>query len=145
MINVSPFKVEGVGDGVIRELSADGRLVIFVIRDDNPTTVRTWVRGVVDFFNDDSADKPRLVLYDLHRTEGASFHSYLSEALKTLYKFRPELERHVAVMLPNVATVEAARLAIRLSQLELGSPYPLTWEFFTKRPLAMRWLMSQAD
>ncbi len=82
-----------------------------------------------------------MLLHDLRKSGLLAFDAHMQAKFNELYRFRPKLERSVAVVLPpDVLTELIARLAMKLRELNSPLDYPVHWAVFTKPEAALKWL-----
>lgn len=141
IILAHPLSIEYVASGVIREWSADRRLCIFNVHNGYQETINAWVkdaRTVIERWEDSI---PCLMLHDFQRALG--FNKYFRECFESLFTFRPELKRHVAVITPDDPAADVIRSVIDTRQASVDKDYCVHWEVFTARKQALSWLLYQ--
>ena len=72
-----------------------------------------------------------------------AFDAHMHEDFQELYRFRPDLKRYVAVVLPLDSSTEIAHLDVLVRELKTKPGYPVHWEVFTDRRSAMDWLLAR--
>jgi hypothetical protein len=144
MSEVNSFIVEHVSPSVIKERSSSGDMVIFEIEDSGRQTLADWASAVEDELQRWPSGYPCLFLHDLHRSGILAFGTDMQADFERLFHLRPELKRYAAVVMPPNDSVDIARLDCMLRKLKEAHNYPVTWEIFTKRKQALRWLYMQA-
>ena len=141
MMLSSVFVVEEAAPGVTREYSADGHIVIFGVHDGSTQTIARWADQVKATLLRWPADQPCFLLHDLHRSSFHAFDSFMRTKFDELFVLRPQMERWVAVILPEGDGARFARINTRVRELLVASSYPVHWEIFTSRKQATNWLM----
>ena len=136
-----PLRCEYPARGIILERSADSTLYIFVVQDSKPETLDAWKNCTKTVLSKWPLARPCLFLHDLRRTSLSAFNADMQGKFEELYRFRPQLERLVAVVLPTYWGVDRiAQLDLRLRSLTAPYGYAIYWEVFTGRRDALRWL-----
>jgi hypothetical protein len=147
MSEINPFHIEHVTDDITQEISADHRLMIFRVENNNPATMNNWGNQVETALAQ-WPDKSRcFIIHDLHHC-GNLFELYMTKKYPELYTLRPELPRQIAIVMPHNFSEEDARqvqaetqLAIRRCELETHQKYPVRWEMFHNRRNALNWIL----
>src|SRR5690349_19637891 len=101
VITPGRFIVEQVASGVTRERSSDGQMMIFAVQDGNPQTVASWAEQVKITLQNWPTNRSCYLLHDLHRSSFHAFDAFMHAKFNELFALRPELERWVAVVLPD--------------------------------------------
>ena len=84
-----------------------------------------------------------MFLHDLHKSGMRAFDVHMQDGFQELYRFRPDLERYVAAVLPAASNADIARLDVLVRELKENRTYPVHWEVFTDRKSAMEWLIAK--
>ncbi len=143
MSNINPFIVEHVSPGVVKERSANGKLVIFVIDNGKDETIAAWANAVKDELERWPNGHPCLFLHDLHKSGMRAFDAHMQDDFQELYQYRPDLERYVAAVLPANSNADIARLDVMVRELKAKYTYPVHWDVFTDRKQALEWLLTR--
>lgn len=143
MLNVNPFSVEHVTPGVMKEISANGKLVIFTLDNGSTETIYGWVRAAQATLLAWHDQPTCFILHDFHRCGEAAVQARIHENYQELSKVRPDLPRYVAVVAPQGSSLTDTRLLIKVNELKAPSRYPIHWEVFAKRRDALKWLLSK--
>jgi hypothetical protein len=142
MITPALFTFESPAPGVTLKKSTDERLCIFVMQDGKPETLDAWGDCTKAVLQSWSQGKRHLLLHDLRKSGLLALDAHMQAKFDELYKFRPELERSVAIVLPSDLITElVARLEVKLRALRSPLNYPVHWEVFTKPETALKWLV----
>lgn len=135
------FTVEQVAPGVTCERSTDGQIIIFGVHDGSSQTIVRWAEQVKIALLNWPACRPCYMLQDLHHSSLNAFNEIMQSKLSDLFLLRPDLERWVAVILPDEDSARFAQLDVRVCELMVAASYPVHREIFTDRRQAMRWLL----
>ena len=145
MLAFSPFIIEHVSPSVIKERSANGKLIIFAIDNGQEQTVAAWAHATKDELLRWPNGYPCLFLHDLHKSGMLAFGAHMQDDFQRLYQLRPDLERYVAVVMPANSSEELSRLDIRVRELKAKFDYPVHWNVFPDRGSAMAWLLEHVS
>ncbi len=137
----SIFMVEQIAPGITRELSTDGQIMIFGVHDGSYQTIARWAEQVEIALQEWPAYQSCYLLQDLHHSSYNAFNEIMQTKLSELFLLRPDLERWVAIILPDEDSAKFARLDVRVCELMVSTRYPVHREIFTNRRQAMRWLL----
>ena len=139
----NPFIIEHLSRTVIKERSANGKLIIFDIQNGENETVATWTRVVEDELMHWPASRPCLLLHDLHKSGLLAFGTLMQGAFQEMFELRPDLRRYVAVVMPTGIAAEIAHLDTLVRELKAQIDYPVHWDVFTNRMDALVWLLNK--
>lgn len=142
MLELNPLITEHISPNIMKETSADGDLVIFALK--NPKGLTEWESCATSQIARWSPDHAHFVLYDLHRAPGWMLYNHIRASFDRLYTFRPEVERYVAVILPERADLNEIDLLLRVHELFVPSRYRIHWKLFDHRKDALAWLFFHA-
>lgn len=138
----NPFTVDHIGPSVIRERSANGKLVIFAVHNGRDETVDTWAKAVKETLTAWPEKTDCLIMHDLEKSGRLAFSAHMQSDLRVVYEMREDQKCHVAFVLPQEA-IQFVRLDIETYQLEHSSKFTSHWETFTSRRDALAWLASK--
>jgi hypothetical protein len=137
--DLNPFTIQHIAAGVVRERSADGRLYIYNVENDNPLTIQSWATNVKEVLSAWPSQQVCLLMHDLHKIGQFPFDKSMTERLDDLYGFRPELERYIAYVSPNMDTI--VNLFITSHLLNVNGNHGAHWKLYNSRREALNWLI----
>lgn len=141
---LAPLTYEYPAPGIDLAKSADQTLFIMAVHDGQLTTLDAWENCSKTVLASWLSGKPCLVLHDLHKSGILVFNDHMRDKFEALYRFRPDLERQVALVLPADLGLDVmARLAIKVRALTAPYGYAVQWEVFKKREQALQWLIQR--
>lgn len=140
---LSAFYVRKISPSLVAELSVDGKLLIMDVNDGHPDTLLDWYLTVKETLEAWPSDVPCFMLHDLHRIAYAAFNAQMQMEFLDLSHFRPELERHVAVILPEGLSASVAELDFKMREIQPLPDSHVHSKVFTRRKPALHWLIQQ--
>ncbi len=125
-----PFRVDYVAPGLISELSADGSLTVFVVRDCTPQTLSVLEIRLCTLLTQWRGQFPVLLLLDLRYTDFPVLHAFITNQLALLRPLSP----CCAALLTTEENAEAYA----------APPEPYALKVFSSRRQALLWLLAQS-
>lgn len=130
-IRLHPFSVEYVAPGLISELSADGSLTVFALKDITPQTLSVLEIRLCTLITQWVGQFPILLLFDLRKTELSVSRAFIKTQLALLKQVRP---CYAALL----TTEDSAESYAAVDQQE-----PCSLKVFSSRRQALLWLLAR--
>jgi hypothetical protein len=126
-----PFRVDYVVPGLISELSADGSLTVFVLKDSAPQTLSVLEIRLCTLLVNWTGQLPILLLFDLRNTDFAALHAFIKTQLALLAQGLP-------CYAAFLTTEDSAESYVAVEHQEPGS-----LRVFSSRRQALLWLLAR--